>query len=91
MKMTDALIWIVALLLIVLMIFSIIYENRQRAQMTEEQWEAQSHERGASLLSASAIAIDQALRPETKKAAEVRLDERFGMTEEKDQKGNDEC
>lgn len=88
--MTDALIWIGALLLFVLMIFSIIYENRQRARITEEEWEAQSHERGASLLSAGAIAIDQALRPETKKAAEVRLDERFGMTEEKEQKGNDE-
>lgn len=85
--MTDALIWMGALLLAGLAIYAIIYENRQRAKITEEEWEAQSHERGASSLGAIAMGIDQALRPEMQKAAEVRMDQRHGMNDEGDHAG----
>ena len=52
--------------------------NRQRAEMTEEEYE-ESREQGAGLMGNGLMAFDQMLRPEMKKAIEFRIDAKQGQ------------
>lgn len=68
---------IIILLLFVLMIYGLVQQSRERANMTEEEWE--NRERESSVLGAAVLGIDQVLRPELEKAAAVQEDQRQGM------------
>jgi len=52
--------------------------NRQRAEMTEEEYE-ESREQGAGLMGNGLMAFDQMLRPEMRKAIEFRIDAKQGQ------------
>ncbi len=68
---------IIILLLFALMIYGLVQQSRERAAMTEEEWE--NRERESSVLGAAVLGIDQVLRPELEKAAAVQEDQRQGM------------
>ena len=76
--MTEAIIWISALLLVVGVIFMLIRGQRRRATMTEEEYEEQA--RGQpSLLGSTGLALDQILRPQSKTAIEYQQDQKRGQ------------
>lgn len=78
--MTDAIIWITALALIGLMFWSLIYEQRKRAQMTEEEYQKRAKEE-PSLISTGMMALDQIVfRPQAKAAIEYQKDKMRGQT-----------
>ena len=64
--MTEAMIWIGALLLVVGVIFMLVHEQRRRATMTEEEYEEQARGQ-VSLLGSTGLALDQILRPQSKR------------------------
>ncbi|MFN7944257.1 MAG: hypothetical protein U0Z53_02675 [Blastocatellia bacterium] len=68
---------VIILLLFVLMIYGLVQQSRERANMTEEEWE--NRERESSVLGSAVLGMDQVLRPELEKAAAVQEDQRQGM------------
>lgn len=78
--MTDAIIWLVVLGLIALMFWSLIYEQRQRAKMTDEEYQKRAQEQ-PSLLSRGMMELDQIVfRPQAKTAIEYQQDKMRGQT-----------
>jgi hypothetical protein len=64
---------------------SLTRQQRRRAAQTEEEWE--QRERGANLLGASALALDQILRADMKAGIEFQQDELRGQTQDRNQTG----
>jgi len=84
--MTEAMIWIGALLLVVGVIFMLVHEQRRRATMTEEEYEEQARGQ-VSLLGSTGLALDQILRPQSKTAIEYQQDQKRGQVPGGDHKG----
>lgn len=76
--MIAAMIWLGAALLVVVMFYSIIHEQRRRARMTEAEYEERARQ-GASLLSVGVLALDQVLRPDLERAKAVQEDVKRGQ------------
>ena len=86
--MTDAIIWLAAIVLVVLMFGSLVYEQRKRAKMTDEEYQRRAKEE-AGLISTGMMAFDQiAFRPQAKAAVEYQQDKMRGQTP--DQKSHGE-
>lgn len=86
--MTDAIIWIVAIGLVVLMFWSLIAEQRKRAKMTDEEYQQHAKEE-PGLISSGMMAFDQIVfRPQAKAAVEYQKDKMRGQTP--DQKSHGE-
>ena len=66
-----------AALLIFLLAWGMMNENRQRKAMTEEEWE--QRERGVSLLGAGALGLHKILHADLEKAVATQEDMRQGM------------
>lgn len=66
-------------------LYALVTQSRRRAALTEEEWE--QRERGANLLGASVMAVDQILRPEMKAGIERLHDDLRGQTEDRKQSG----
>lgn len=84
--MTEAIIWIGALLLIAILFFALINEGRKREMMTEEEYEERAKEQ-TSLLGATGLALDQVLRPQAKTALEYHQDKTRGQVPGGEQQG----
>ena len=87
--MTETIIWIVALLLaggsLLALLNWLANVNRQREEMTEEEWE--NRERGANLLGAGVMSFDQIIRSDMKAGIEYQQDELRGQTEDRKAQG----
>lgn len=81
--MIELMIWMGAILIVGVAIYSIIYDQRKRAQMTEEEYEARARQ-GPSLLSVGVLALDQVLRPEIEKAVAFQKDTARGQVADKE-------
>lgn len=78
--MTDAIIWLAAIGLVVLMFWSLVYEQRRRAKMTDEEYQQHAKEE-PGLISTGMMAFDQiAFRPQAKAAIEYQKDKMRGQT-----------
>ena len=85
--MTDAIIWLVAIGLVVLMFWSLIYEQRKRAKMTDEEYQQRAKEE-PGLISSGMMAFDQIVfRPQAKAAVEYQKDKMTGQTPDKQAEG----
>lgn len=78
--MIDAIIWIATLALIGLMFWGLIYEQRKRARMTEEEYRKHAKEE-PGLISTGMMAMEQIMfRPQAKAAIEYQKDKMRGQT-----------
>lgn len=78
--MTDALIWLAAIGLVVVMFWSLVYEQRKRARMTDEEYQQHAKE-DPGLISSGMMAFDQIVfRPQAKAAIEYQKDKMRGQT-----------
>ena len=78
--MTDAIIWIGALIVVALMFWSVLYEQHKRARMTDEEYQKHAREE-RGLVSQGMMALDQiAFRPQAKAAIEYQQDKKQGQT-----------
>lgn len=78
--MTDAIIWLAAIGLVVLLFWSLIYEQRKRAKMTDEEYRQHAKEE-PGLISSGMAAFDQIVfRPQAKAAIEYQKDKMRGQT-----------
>lgn len=85
--MTDAIIWLAAIGLVVLMFWSLIYEQRKRAKMTDEEYQQRAKEE-PGLISTGMMAFDQiAFRPQAKAAVEYQKDKMRGQTPDQQSDG----
>ena len=85
--MTDAIIWLAAIGLIVLMFWSLIHEQNKRAKMTEDEYQQRAKEE-PSLISSGMMAFDQIVfRPQAKAAIEYQKDKLRGQTPDQKQAG----
>jgi hypothetical protein len=84
--MTEAIIWIGALLLVAGLLFALINEGRRRAAMTEEEYQEQARSQ-PSLLGSTGLALDEVLRPKVKTAMEYQQDKQRGQVPGGEQKG----
>lgn len=85
--MTDAIIWLAAIGLVVLMFGSLIYEQRRRAKMTDEEYQRRAKEE-PGLISTGMMALDQiAFRPQAKAAVEYQKDKMRGQTPDQKSQG----
>lgn len=86
--MTDALIWLAAIGLVVVMFWALIYEQRKRTRMTDEEYQQHAKE-DPGLISTGMMAFDQIVfRPQAKAAIEYQKDKMRGQTP--DQKSHGE-
>ena len=80
--MSEAIVWIVTLLIVGGGLFALQYwlanVNRQRAEMTEEEYQ-ENRERDGGMLGAGLVGLDEFLRPEIRKAIEYRRDAERGQ------------
>ena len=85
--MTDAMIWLAAIGLVVLMFWGLIYEQRKRARMTDEEYQQHAKEE-PGLISSSLMAFDQIMfRPQAKAAIEYQQDKMRGQTPDQKSQG----
>jgi cbb3-type cytochrome oxidase subunit 3 len=85
--MTDAIIWLVAIGLVVLMFWSLLYEQRKRAKMTDEEYQQRAKEE-PGLISSGMMAFDQIVfRPQAKAAIEYQKDKMSGQTDDQQTAG----
>ncbi|MBS1809303.1 MAG: hypothetical protein JST84_14155 [Acidobacteria bacterium] len=85
--MTDAIIWLAAIGLVVLMFGSLIYEQRRRTKMTDEEYQRRAKEE-PGLISTGMMALDQiAFRPQAKAAVEYQKDKMRGQTPDQKSQG----
>ncbi len=85
--MTDAIIWLAAIGLLILMFGSLIYEQRKRAKMTDDEYQQRAKEE-PGLISTGMMAFDQiAFRPQAKAAVEYQKDKMRGQTPEQKSQG----
>lgn len=80
--MSEAIVWIVTLLIVGGGLCALQYwlanVNRQRAEMTEEDYQ-ENRGRDGGLLGAGLVGLDEFLRPEIRKAIEYRRDAERGQ------------
>ncbi len=87
--MTDAIIWLVAIGLVLLMFWSLLSEQRRRAKMTDEEYQQRAKEE-PGLISSGMMAFDQiAFRPQAKAAVEYQKDKMTGQTPDQQTAGED--
>lgn len=85
--MTDAIIWLAAIGLVVLMFWSLVHEQNKRAKMTEEEYQQRAKEE-PGLISSGMMAFDQIVfRPQAKAAVEYQKDKLRGQTPDQQQAG----
>lgn len=85
--MTDAIIWLAAIGLVVLMFWSLLAEQRNRAKMTDEEYQQRAKEE-PGLISSGMMAFDQiAFRPQAKAAVEYQKDKMTGQTDDQQTAG----
>ena len=71
--MTEAIIWIGAIVLVILMFWALIHEQTKRAKRTDEEYQEDAPKR--CLVKQGMMALDQiAFRPQAKAAIEYRKD-----------------
>lgn len=80
--MSEAIVWIVTLLVVGGGLFALqhwlAHVNRQRAEMSEEEYQ-ENRERDGGMLGAGLVGLDEFLRPELRKAIEYRRDAERGQ------------
>lgn len=85
--MTDAIIWLAAIGLVVLMFWSLIHEQNKRAKMTDEEYQERAKEE-PGLISSGMMAFDQIVfRPQAKAAIEYQKDKMTGQTDDQQTAG----
>lgn len=85
--MTDAIIWLAAIGLVVLMFWALIHEQNKRARMTDEEYQEHAKEE-PGLISSGMMAFDQIVfRPQAKAAIEYQKDRMRGQTDDQQQAG----
>lgn len=85
--MTDAIIWIGAIILVALMFWSLVYEQKKRAQMTDEEYQQRATQE-PSMLSRGMMELDQIMfRPQAKTAIEYQKDKMRGQTSDQQAQG----
>ncbi len=85
--MTDAIIWISAIILVVLMFWSLVYEQKKRAKMTDEEYQQRATQE-PSMLSRGMMELDQIMfRPQAKTAIEYQKDKMRGQTPDQQAQG----
>jgi hypothetical protein len=85
--MTDAIIWLAAIGLVALLFWSLLYEQKKRAQMTDEEYQQRAQEE-PGLISSGLMAFDQIVfRPQAKAAIEYQKDKLTGQTADQDVAG----
>lgn len=78
--MVEALVWIGALILVVVMFWSLFYEQNKRAKMTDEEYQQRATQE-PSMLSRGMMELDQIVfRPQAKTAIEYQKDKMRGQT-----------
>ena len=80
--------WIIGLLIIVILFYSISREQKRIRSRTEEEYQADVEKAGQSLTGAALFELQKTLQPETRAAVEYMLDEQKGMAEEKQKAGD---
>jgi hypothetical protein len=85
--MTEAISWMVALLLLIGTVFLLVREQRRRATMSEEEYEDLKQQ--SSLLGNAVLGLDQVLRPKVKTAMEYQQDKQRGQTPENEDEGGE--
>ena len=87
--MVEAIVWIGAIVLVILMFWALIHEQTRRANRTDEEYQKDATGE-ASLLSQGMMALDQiAFRPQAKAAIEYRQDKLRGQTADNSSAGED--
>ncbi len=85
--MTDAIIWLAAIGLVVLMFWSLLAEQGKRAKMTDEEYKQRAQEE-PGLISSGMMAFEQiAFRPQAKAAIEYQKDKMTGQTDDQQTAG----
>ena len=85
--MTDAIIWLAAIGLVVLMFWSLVAEQRKRAKMTDDEYQRRAKEE-PGLISTGMMAFEQiAFRPQAKAAIEYQKDKMRGQTPDQKSQG----
>ena len=85
--MTDAIIWIGAIILVVLMFWSLVSEQKKRAKMTDEEYQQRATQE-PSMLGRGMMELDQIMfRPQAKTAIEYQKDKMRGQTPEQESAG----
>ena len=81
--MAQALTWLVALLAIALILWTLVHENDRRKQRTVEEWE-RDHAAGqgkmTQFIQAGALGLEGILISEKREAKQYQKDEEQGMT-----------